>query len=171
MNLPDKKHKKPLSLMGKIVLSILLATSLQAQLFDKWEVVPSKTDHDFKVTRSSSKGYYIQSTKETRDYYMTVVVGQGKLTKSQVNPDGAILLTVEGLKDHAAWLVLRSASTSYAHGVRFWHVGDIIELRTETTLINDDRIPAVQGSDSTVINTTRRNCGPNGCWIGHEWQK
>ncbi len=146
------------------MMAILLATSLQAQVFDKWQPVPSKSDRDFKVAWSNAgapievdvpkNGRFV---KETRAYYMTTVRGKGKLTKLQENSDTSVLLTVEGLQDHAVWLVLMNSTSSQSDGVKFWQIGDTISLGAETILINDDRIPKIQTSENLTRNLIR-NC-------------
>ncbi|MGA8540657.1 MAG: hypothetical protein WB566_14230, partial [Terriglobales bacterium] len=100
----------------------------------------------------------------------TVVRGKGKLTKLKLNPDSTALLTVEGLQDRAVWLVLMNR-TSAEMGAKFWHVGDIIYLNTDTIISGDNHIPKVQNSESSTVNTTRMNCDNRGCWNGHKWEQ
>jgi hypothetical protein len=150
--------------MKKIVLAILLASSLQSQVFDHWQPVPSRSDRDFKVAWSNAgppievdvpkNGRFV---KETRAYYMTTVRGKGKLTNLRENPDATVLITVEGIQDHAIWFVLMNSTSSQSDRVKFWQVGDTISLGAETILINDDRIPKIQTSEGLTRNLTR-NC-------------
>lgn len=180
---------------------MLLTALLQAQSFSNFQPVPERSDRDFKVQWSNGgpailvevpapgcKSFDCRCVKESRAYYMTVVHGKGKLTRLQVNPgtpphcnpnvpetciddNTTVLLTVEGLKDHAVWLVLMSRNVTFSSGVKFWRVGDIIDLDTSTILINDDRIPKIQQSEDLTENITRRPCDYRGCWDGHTWQQ
>jgi hypothetical protein len=178
MNPQEKKYKKPTSLMKGIILATFLAASVQAQVFNSWQPVASRSDRDFKVAWSNA-GPAIEVNvlnngrvvKETRAYYMTTVRGKGKLTKLQENSNSSVLLTVEGLQDHAVWLVLMNPTSSRSDGAKFWHVGDIISVDAGTTLINDDRIPRVHNSEGLTTNTSRHPCDERGCWDGHKWQK
>ncbi len=147
--------------MNKIAIALILTASLRAQSFSNWQPVQSRSDRDFKVQWSNGGPAILvdvlrngRITRESRAYYMTVVRGNGKLTKLQVNPDTTVLLTIEGLKDHAVWLVLMNLASSQSEGVRFWQVGDTIHLDTDTILINDDHIPKVQNSESLTNNMT-----------------
>lgn len=158
MNPLEKKYKAVASIL------LVLAVALPAQVFDHWQPVPSRSDRDFKVEWSNA-GPPIEVdvlrngriVKETRAYYMTTVRGKGRLTNLQVNPDTTVLLTVEGLQDHAVWLVLMNSTSSQSDGVKFWQIGDTISLGAETILINDDRIPKIQTSESLTRNLIR-NC-------------
>lgn len=172
MNPLNKKHK------AIAVMLLTIPSMLQAQSFNNWQPVQSRSDRDFKVTWSNGGPAIVVDVlrngrimKESRAYYMTVVRGNGKLTKLQVNPDTTVLLTVEGLKDHAVWLVLMNLASSQSGGVKFWQVGDTIQLGTDTVLVNDDRIPKVQNSESLTLNMTHTQCDNRGCWDGHAWKQ
>jgi len=158
MKCTKKKHWE------STVQIILLSSLACAQGFNHYHPVPSHSDQDFKVQQS------ISGQDESGPYYSTIVRGKGKLTKLQINPDSTALLTVEGLKDHAVWLVLMNR-TSVEMGAKFWHIGDIIYLDTSTILSGDKQIPKVQNSESSTVNTSRRNCDYRGCWNGKAWEK
>jgi len=111
----------------------------------------------FREAERKAAGVGMGNDKETRAYYMTTVRGKGQLTNLRENPDATVLITVEGIQDHAIWFVLMNSTSSQSDRVKFWQVGDTISLGAETILINDDRIPKIQSSEGLTRNLTR-NC-------------
>jgi hypothetical protein len=190
---PRKKKHKAVDRLAILLLS--LTTTVQAQSFNSFQPVPERSDRDFKVEWSNGGPAILvdvqkdgRFVKESRAFYMTVVHGKGRLTRLQVNPSTSphcnpnvpgtciddnttVLLTVEGLKDHAVWLALMSRNVTFSSGVKFWHVGDTIDLDTQTILVNDDRIPKIQNSEDLTANTTRHPCDYRGCWDGRKWEQ
>jgi hypothetical protein len=185
MNPLKKKHKVGTM---RIVTVILLTVPgiLQAQGFSHYHVVPSRSDRDFKVQQSPSGGDDLKIVQQPNGGFVgidpsmpnlrfnvsfdTEVRGKGKLTKLQLNSDSTALLTVEGLQDHAVWLVLMNRTSSQSGGVKLWHIGDMIQVNASTILVNDDHIPKVLSSTSTTFNLTRTyTCDGRGCFDGHKW--
>ena len=172
--------------MKTTILVMLLAASLQAQGFSRFVPVPSRSDRDFKVQQSASGGPELKiiqqpdgsfigidpslSNLRFKVSFYTSVRGKGKLTALKLNPDDTALLTVEGLQDHAVWLVLMNR-TSVEMGAKFWHIGDVIYLNTNTIIPSYNDIPKVQNSEGSTVNTTRNNCDQRGCWNGKVWEQ
>jgi hypothetical protein len=181
MNPSKKKHKAV-----AIIMLLAVTSALQAQGFSHYHPVPSRSDRDFKVQQSASGGDDLKIVQQPNGAFVgidpsmpnvrfnisfdTVVRGKGTLTKLQLNPDYTALLTVEGLQDHAVWLVLMNR-TSVEMGAKFWHIGDILYLNTSTIISGDNHIPKVQNSESSTANTTRHQCDNRGCWNGKVWEQ
>ena len=172
-----------------VVVLLFLATTLHAQTCDQVQSVTSRSDRDFKVQWIASCGGTEVLTlknrktgelsKEIRAHYSTFVTGKGKLSDLKEIPDSygrgkdfsSYLLTVEGLQDHAIWVVHMYYSACQSEGVKFWKIGDIISLETSTDS-SDNHIPKIQDSIDSTRNITHPSCDYiQGCFIGGKWQK